>query len=169
LRWSWHGSVWSTAGPGATRSRTRSGRGARILTLSPLPWPILVVRGVLTNEQAGTLEAEASMVTKSGRYVEVRRDGSWVGRILVEAGIARPEHRFPVASDFAKALEAFMAKSVAEPVAARPVERRRNPRELGSPITRGLQPFESATHVRRPKAVTLGGSFVPPRASSGRL
>jgi serine/threonine protein kinase len=53
---------------------------------------ILVSRGVLTQEQARTLESEASVVTKSGRYADVREDDSWVGQILVQTGAVRPEH-----------------------------------------------------------------------------
>jgi predicted Ser/Thr protein kinase len=53
---------------------------------------VLVSRGVLTQEQAKILEKEAAEVTKSGRYAEVREDDTWIGQLLVESGLARPEH-----------------------------------------------------------------------------
>ena len=53
---------------------------------------LLVARGVLTEDQARTLEKEAGEVTKSGRYAEVREDDSGIGQILVQTGAASPEH-----------------------------------------------------------------------------
>jgi ribosomal protein L37AE/L43A len=52
---------------------------------------LLVSRGVLTEEQARTLEDEVKEVTRSGVYAEVREDDTWLGQLLVEAGSATPE------------------------------------------------------------------------------
>ncbi|HEX7896487.1 MAG TPA: protein kinase [Planctomycetota bacterium] len=52
----------------------------------------LVARRILSPEQASQLQEEAGEVTKSGRYADVREDDTGIGRILVEAGAAAPEH-----------------------------------------------------------------------------
>lgn len=52
----------------------------------------LLARGVLTAEQAETLQAEAGEVTKTRRYADVREADTGIGRLLVEAGAAAPEH-----------------------------------------------------------------------------
>src|SRR5258706_8403735 len=49
---------------------------------------VLIARGVLTPEQAGTLQNEASEVTRSGKYAVVREDDTWIGQLLVESGSA---------------------------------------------------------------------------------
>lgn len=49
---------------------------------------LLVSRGVLTRDQAGTLHEEALEVTRSGVYAEVREDDTWIGQLLVESGSA---------------------------------------------------------------------------------
>jgi predicted Ser/Thr protein kinase len=53
---------------------------------------ILVTRGVLTAEQAKTLETEAKEVTRSGRYADVREDDTGLGQILVQSGFAAADH-----------------------------------------------------------------------------
>jgi ribosomal protein L37AE/L43A len=67
----------------AVRARSQD-PGAGTASLASL----LVSRGVLTEEQAGTLQDEVSEVTRSGRYAEVREDDTWIGQLLVESGSA---------------------------------------------------------------------------------
>src|SRR5436190_23764326 len=52
---------------------------------------LLVSRGVLTPDQAKSLEDEVKEVTRSGVYAEVREDDTWLGQLLVEAGSATVE------------------------------------------------------------------------------
>jgi hypothetical protein len=65
----------------AVRARTQDPSSAS-MSLSSL----LVSRGVLTQEQASILQNEASDVTRSAPYAEVREDDTWIGQLLVEAG-----------------------------------------------------------------------------------
>jgi hypothetical protein len=65
----------------AVRSRSQNPESASA-SLSAL----LVSRGVLTREQASTLQSEAADVTRSGAYAEVREDDTWIGQLLVEGG-----------------------------------------------------------------------------------
>src|SRR5579883_2866109 len=55
---------------------------------SPPLAALLVARGVITAEQAGTLLAEASDVTRSGAYADVRNEDTWIGQLLIESGAA---------------------------------------------------------------------------------
>ncbi len=70
----------------AVRARNQEVGGASV-SLSSL----LVSRGVLTQEQAKSLEEEVREVTRSGLYAEVREDDTWLGQLLVEAGSATSE------------------------------------------------------------------------------
>jgi serine/threonine protein kinase len=47
---------------------------------------LLVSRGVLTEEQVRIVHSEASDVTRSGAYAEVREDDTWIAQILIECG-----------------------------------------------------------------------------------
>jgi hypothetical protein len=53
---------------------------------------LLVARRLLTQEQAETLLAQASDVTRSGAYAEVRNEDTWIGQLLVESGAVAAEH-----------------------------------------------------------------------------
>ena len=66
----------------AVRARTQDPSAAPSLSA------LLVKRGVLSQEQATTLHTEASDVTRSGAYAEVREDDTWIGQLLVESGAA---------------------------------------------------------------------------------
>ena len=63
----------------AVRARAQEGSSAALAAL-------LVARGVLTQEQATILQTEASEVTKSGPYADVREHDTWIGQLLVESG-----------------------------------------------------------------------------------
>lgn len=68
----------------AVRSRTLASSHDTALS------ELLVSRGVLTPEQAQTVQSEASQVTQSGTFAEVREDDTWIGQLLVECGAAKP-------------------------------------------------------------------------------
>ncbi len=79
---------WASRGQIADAVRARSQAEAGGASLADL----LVRRGVLTQEQASTLQAEASNVTKSGAYAEVREDDTWIGQLLVESKAVSEAH-----------------------------------------------------------------------------
>ena len=62
------------------RARSQSSGGTASLA------SLLVAHRVLTGEQAQTLLAEASDVTRSGAYAEVRDEDTWIGQLLVDSG-----------------------------------------------------------------------------------
>jgi hypothetical protein len=70
---------WASRSQIADIVRARAGGTASLASL-------LVAQRVLTAEQAETLLAEASDVTKSGAYAEVRDEDTWIGQLLVESG-----------------------------------------------------------------------------------
>ncbi|HLY10538.1 MAG TPA: protein kinase [Planctomycetota bacterium] len=62
------------------RARSQNSGGTAALA------SLLVAHRVLTQEQAETLLREASDVTRSGDYAEVRDEDTWIGQILVDSG-----------------------------------------------------------------------------------
>jgi hypothetical protein len=68
----------------AVRARAQEGGTAALSAL-------LVTRGVLTSEQAVVLQKEATEVTKSGPYADVREHDTWIGQLLVDSGAVSAE------------------------------------------------------------------------------
>ncbi len=70
--------------------RAEIAEAVRARSQSPASSPplaaLLVARGVVTQEQAETLLAEASDVTRSGAYADVRNEDTWIGQLLIESG-----------------------------------------------------------------------------------
>src|SRR5579859_292792 len=73
---------WAGRSQIADAVRARSENPGGTATLAAL----LIARGVLTEEQAATLQSEASDVTRSGAYAGVRDEDTWLGKLLVESG-----------------------------------------------------------------------------------
>jgi hypothetical protein len=78
---------WAGRSQIADAVRARSENPGGTVTLAGL----LIARGVLTEEQAATLQSEASDVTRSGAYAGVRDDDTWLGQLLVESGAVAAE------------------------------------------------------------------------------
>jgi hypothetical protein len=73
----------------AVRSRSQdAGAGGGVF---PSLAVVLVARKVITAEQAQIVQDEASQVTKTSTYSEVREDDTWIGQLLVETGSATAE------------------------------------------------------------------------------
>jgi hypothetical protein len=69
----------------AVRARAQEGGSAALASL-------LVSRAVLTQEQAAVLQAEATKVTQSGPYADVREHDTWIGQLLIETGAVAADH-----------------------------------------------------------------------------
>jgi hypothetical protein len=76
-------------GPAIAEAVRARGQDSAAQASSLASW--LVTRQVLTAEQADVLQSEVHVVTKSGRFAEVREDDTLIGRLLVESGAAAPE------------------------------------------------------------------------------
>ncbi|HVR87644.1 MAG TPA: serine/threonine-protein kinase [Planctomycetota bacterium] len=70
----------------AVRARSENPGGTASLAA------LLIAHGVLTEEQAATLQSEASDVTRTGAYAGVRDEDTWLGQLLVESGAVAVEH-----------------------------------------------------------------------------
>jgi predicted Ser/Thr protein kinase len=68
------------------RARSQAPNGA-----APSLSALLIVRGVLTLDQARTLEKQVSEVTRTGDYAEVRKDDTVLAQVLVNTGSATAE------------------------------------------------------------------------------